>query len=275
MKFTKEIKRAIQQAIDYTTKQKIEGTDIDIYYLINRYKALRESSEDMQEQIYDALSKSLGLNDTSTLAPIIRAAKIYGYARVSIKSQEDNTSLEAQVQKLTNEGAIDVFQDVFTGATMDRPNFMQLERNFKKGDTLVVTKLDRFSRSAELGITKVKELAEKGIKVNILNMGLVDLSTAMGKMVFTVLSAFAEFEKDTIVERMREGKEQAKARSKEQGVAFKEGRPKKFNQTKIDSALELLESKSIREVAHLKGISESTLKRAKRKKSDIYKLNNN
>lgn len=188
---------------------------------------------------------------------------IYGYARVSTKSQEDNTSLYNQENQLRKNGCEVVVSEVFTGATMNRPKFVELEKKLKKGDTLMITTLDRFSRSTEKGIEKIKELAEKEIIVNILNLGVIDLKNPMGKMVFTVLSAFSEYEKDCIIERMREGKQIAK-----QNPNFREGRPKKFNKYQIELAMSLLKNHSYREVSKMTGISKSTLIRAKRKEKD-------
>ncbi|MEG1141821.1 MAG: recombinase family protein, partial [Clostridia bacterium] len=96
---------------------------------------------------------------------------IYGYARVSTKSQEDNTSLENQINILNYNCCSKVFYEVCTGATMDRPQWNELEKILKQGDTIVITKLDRFTRSTEKGIQKIQELTSNGIKVNILNMG--------------------------------------------------------------------------------------------------------
>ncbi|MEG0844279.1 recombinase family protein [Clostridium sp.] len=186
--------------------------------------------------------------------------KVLGYARVSTKSQEDNTSLESQIKTLKANGCTEVFSEVCSGATMDRPKFIELESKLLKGDTLVVTRLDRFTRSTEKGISKIKNLAERGIKVNILNMGIVDISTAMGKMMFTIMSAFAEYEKDCIVERMKDGKEIAK-----QDLNFKEGRPKKFKNGQVEHALKLLDTHTYKQVEELTGMSKSTLIRAKRK----------
>jgi DNA invertase Pin-like site-specific DNA recombinase len=76
-------------------------------------------------------------------------------------------------------------------------------------DTLVVTKLDRSARTAEDGVNLIKELLSKGIKVHILNMGLVE-DTSMGRFFLRILSAIAEFDRDMIVERLAEGKAIAK-----------------------------------------------------------------
>jgi DNA invertase Pin-like site-specific DNA recombinase len=191
---------------------------------------------------------------------------IYGYARVSTKSQEDNTSLDNQIKILKENGCEIIYKEVHTGVTMKRPEFMKLEKELKKGDTLIITKLDRFTRSTEKGIEKIKELANNDIKVNILNMGVVDLNNAMGKMMFTILCAFAEYEKDCIVERMREGKAIAR-----QNPNYREGRKRVHKQAKVNHALELLKTRTYKEVELLTGISVSTLVRAKRKaKQEAY-----
>ena len=167
---------------------------------------------------------------------------------------------ELQEQILKENGCEKIFREVHTGVTMNRHEFVKLEQELSKGDTLIITKLDRFTRSTEKGIQKIKELVDKGIKVNILNMGIVDLSNAMGKMMFTVLCAFAEYEKDCIVERMREGKAIAR-----QNPNYREGRKRVHKQAKINHALELLQTRTYKEVELLTGISVSTLVRAKRK----------
>lgn len=184
----------------------------------------------------------------------------YGYARVSTVGQD----LEAQIQALENEGCDFIFSEKFTGTKTDRPEFQKLLSKLQQGDTLVVTKLDRFARTTVDGIQTVKGLFEKGVKVHILNMGLVE-DTPTGRLIFNIMSAFAEFERDMIVERTQEGKAIAKQRDD-----FREGRPNKYNKKQIEHALQLLENHSYKEVEALTGISKSTLIRAKRKQ----KVNN-
>ncbi|WP_028401047.1 recombinase family protein [Ectobacillus panaciterrae] len=179
----------------------------------------------------------------------------YGYARVSTVTQD----LEAQLQALEKEACEKIYSEKFTGTKADRPQFKELLSLLKEGDTLVVTKLDRFARSTVDAIQTVKELFEKGVKVHILNMGLVE-DTPTGRLVFNVMSAFAEFERDMIVERTQEGKAIAKQRED-----FREGRPNKFSKKQIAYALGLLETHSYKEVENMTGISKSTLIRAKKK----------
>lgn len=184
----------------------------------------------------------------------------YGYARVSTKGQATNgNSLEEQVKRLKEEGCKVIYQEAFTGTKADRPQFNELLSLLKEGDTLVVTKLDRFARSTVDGIQTVTGLFEKGVKVHILNMGLVE-DTPTGRLIFNILSSFAEFERDMIVERTQEGKAIAKQRED-----FREGRPNKFSRKQVEHALKLLETHSYKEVENMTGISKSTLIRAKKK----------
>ena len=93
---------------------------------------------------------------------------------------------------------------------MDRPQFSALMRKLQPGDTLTVTKLDRFARTAADGAKTVQGLIDRGIAVHVLNMGKAD-NTPMGKLLTTVMFAFAEFERDMIVERTATGRAVAKA----------------------------------------------------------------
>ena len=96
---------------------------------------------------------------------------IYGYARVSSLGQAKNgNSLEEQEKALRDKGCDIVFQEAYTGMTTDRPQFSELLSKLQKGDTLVVTKLDRFSRTAADGAKLVQELFNRGIIIDILNM---------------------------------------------------------------------------------------------------------
>lgn len=181
----------------------------------------------------------------------------YGYARVSTIHQD----LEAQIQALENEGCEIIYSEKFTGTKADRPQFTELLSILEAGDTLVITKLDRFARSTVDAIQTIKELFERGVKVHVLNMGLVE-DTPTGRLIFNIMSAFAEFERDMIVERTQEGKAIAKQRDD-----FREGRPNKFTKKQIQHALGLLETHSYKQVEERTGISKSTLIRAKKKEA--------
>ena len=190
---------------------------------------------------------------------------IYGYARVSTKGQaKDGNSLESQIEILRENGAVKIYSDSFTGTKTDRPEFNKLLEVLKSGDTLMVTKLDRFARSMTQGSELVNELIHRGIKVNILNIGMMD-NTPASKLIRNIFFSFAEFERDMIVERTQEGK--AIAKTKE---GFKEGRPKKHTKEQLDHALAMLTinggNKSYTEVERLLGISKSTLIRENNKR---------
>ena len=185
---------------------------------------------------------------------------VFGYARVSTKTQaKDGNSLEAQGEALREAGAQELYQDAFTGTTTDRPEFDKLMAQIKPGDTLVVTKLDRIARSASEGSRMVQDMLNKDISVHVLNMGKMDNSPT-GKLICQIMFAFAEFERDMIVERTQEGRAIAR-----RNPNFHEGRPRKYTKKQLDHALELLETHSYSQVTELTGISKATLARAKSK----------
>lgn len=183
----------------------------------------------------------------------------YGYARVSTTKQGTHgTSLEDQCDQLTVAGATVIISDQYTGTKMDRPNFSKLMKQLQPGDKLIVTKLDRLARTAIDGGAIVRELHDRGVVVHILNMGVADASP-MGRMMVTVLLAFAEFERDMIIERTAAGKAAARAK----GVRV-DGRPLKFQRAQRDHAMHLLDEYSYSQVATMTGISKATLARYRR-----------
>jgi DNA invertase Pin-like site-specific DNA recombinase len=186
---------------------------------------------------------------------------IYGYSRVSTKGQaKDGNSLEAQEKTLRENGAIKIFSDSFTGTKLNRPMLDELLSKLQQGDTLVVTKLDRIARSLTEGSRLINDLINKGIKIHIINIGIMD-NTPSSKLIRNIFFAFAEFERDLIVERTAEGKTIAK-----QNPDFREGRPRTYGKKQVEHALTLLESMTYKQVEELTGISKSTLIRAKREK---------
>lgn len=185
----------------------------------------------------------------------------YGYTRVSTKGQLDGNSIEEQTTAIHNIYAdAEIIVESYSGAK-ERPLFNQLLDKAQSGDYIAVTKLDRFCRTTKEGLEYIDLLLNKGVKIHILNMGLIE-SSPMGRLIVTNLLAFAEFERAMIIERTQGGKAIAKQRAD-----FKEGRPKKYNTKKINHALELLEKYSYKEVESLTGISKSTLIRAKRNRA--------
>lgn len=172
-----------------------------------------------------------------------------GYARVSTRGQD----LKGQVAALKNEQCDRIYKEKMTGRTTNRPEFQKVLKELQAGDTLLVTKLDRFARSTQEALMIIKELFERDVKIDILNLGRIENSPT-GRLIFTVFSAFADFERDLIVERTQEGKVIAK-----QNPNFKEGRPKKFTEAQLDHALSLLNTHSYKQVQELTGVSKTTL----------------
>lgn len=132
---------------------------------------------------------------------------IYGYARVSTKGQDKyGNGLEVQEKQLRENGADTIYYESFTGTKKSRPELDKLMSILKDGDTVIVTKLDRIARSTRDGLDIIEELLAKGVSINILNMGKFD-NSPNGKLMRTIFFAFAEFERDMIVQRTFEGKE--------------------------------------------------------------------
>ncbi len=185
---------------------------------------------------------------------------VYGCCRVSTKQQlDDGNSIEDQkIQILEKYPDAEIVIEAYTGGE-ERPVFSELLEKVQRGDVIVCTKLDRFCRSVRVGLGYIDTLLDKGVSIHILNMGLIE-DTSMGRLIYTVLLAFAEFEKNQIVERCQAGKEIAKTRAD-----FKDGRPKKFSQAQLAHAVELLKTGTYAQVESMTGISKSTLQRAKRK----------
>ncbi len=183
----------------------------------------------------------------------------YGYCRVSTKGQaREGNGLEAQERAVREVGAAKIYLDSFTGVKTSRPELDKLLQEIQSGDTLIITKIDRIARTATQGFELVQSLLNRGVNVHVLNMGLIDQSPT-GKLILHIMLAFAEFERDMIVDRTTEGKAVARANAEAQGKKFYEGRPQKFSREQIDHALQLLENHSYSEVSRMTGISKSTL----------------
>ncbi|MGG0459946.1 recombinase family protein [Priestia aryabhattai] len=188
----------------------------------------------------------------------------YGYARVSSVGQ----NLTAQIRQLEEVGCDLVFKEKVSGRKKeDREQFNILLEKVQKGDTIVVTKLDRFARSTKDALSTIEYLNNKGVSLIVLNMGgdKVDTGTAIGKLMITVLSGIAEFEADMIKERQLEGIEEAKKR----GVY--KGRPAKYTEKHrgLQHAIELFHSRdtnklTVKEIEEITKISRATLYRAVR-----------
>lgn len=183
----------------------------------------------------------------------------YGYVRVSTRQQgTQGNSLESQTEAVRDAGAEAVYTDIYTGKTLERPEFDKLMGVIQSGDTLIVTRLDRFARSISQASDLITELIDRGITVNVLTVGVLS-NDSVSVLLRNVLLSFAQFERDMIVERTQEGK--AVARQRE---GYREGRPRKYSQAQIAHALELLGDHSYTQVEEMTGISKSTLIRARK-----------
>lgn len=191
-------------------------------------------------------------------------SKVIGYCRVSTKGQLEGNSIEEQrrsiIERYSN---VEIVEESYSGAK-ERKIFNDVLSSLQEGDTLVVTKLDRFCRTTKEGLEYIDKLMSKGVKIHILNMGLIE-DTPMGKLIVTNLLAFAEFERAMIIERTQSGKAIAK-----QKEGFKEGRPKKHTSKQMDNALAMLSVNggkySYTEVSEITNISKSTLIRENNKR---------
>ena len=184
---------------------------------------------------------------------------VYGYCRVSSKGQEAyGNGLDVQVEQVRKAGAQDIRCEAYTGTTMDRPEWARLMGDVRDGDVVVVSKLDRIARTSAGGFEAVKELLDAGVAVHILNMGRVD-NTPTGRLILNVMFAFAEFDRDMLVERMADGKAVARKRP-----GYREGRPR----AEVDDALlrslvaqEQAGAVSARQAARMLGVSDRTYRR--------------
>lgn len=136
-----------------------------------------------------------------------------GYARTSTTDQA--AGLEAQVRDLKLAGVEKPLPEQ-TGATGDRPVFEKIMATIKRGDVLVVTKLDRLARSVVHLGQILDTLEKRGAALRILNLGL-DTSTPTGKLMLNVLGSVAQFEREIMLERQREGIAKARAEGKYTG----------------------------------------------------------
>ena len=136
----------------------------------------------------------------------------FGYARVSTKTQaRDGNSLDAQQAALTAAGAEKIYTDTFTGTKIERPEFDRLRAQLRRGDVLIVTRLDRLARSVSQASGLITEMIDEGITINVLNLGILS-NDSVNTLLRNVLLSFAQFERDMIVQRTQEGKAVARDR---------------------------------------------------------------
>ncbi|PKF85643.1 resolvase [Bacillus sp. BA3] len=175
-----------------------------------------------------------------------------GYARVSTVGQ----SLESQVEQLEAYGCTKIYMEKESGKKTDRPELKNAIKALREGDKLVVTKIDRLARS-------VRDLQNIALELEAEGVGLVfikeqiDFSTPSGKLMFTMLGAIGEFERDLIVSRTSEGRERAKKQGKHLG---RKGQDEK----EVKKALQLYDNResngmSVSDITKLTGVPRSTI----------------
>lgn len=181
-----------------------------------------------------------------------RAGDLVGYARVSTRDQ----TLALQLDALHGAGCVRVFEETASGAQRDRPQLAAALDYMRAGDTLVAWKLDRLARSTKQLIETVEELARRGVGFRCLTQD-IDTTTAGGRLVFTIFSAIAEFEREIIRERTRAGLDAARARGR------RGGRPPGLKARDLKEARALLRDPEItvEQVAARFKVSPSTLYR--------------
>lgn len=139
---------------------------------------------------------------------------LVGYARTSTTDQK--AGLEAQLRDLEAAGCTKIFREELSSVAATRPQLEATLEYVRQGDTLVVTKLDRLARSVSDLVAIQGRLARKGVGLRILALNL-DTSTSTGKLMVNLLGSIAEFERELMLERQREGIAKAKADGKYTG----------------------------------------------------------
>ena len=218
---------------------------------------------DEEKQEYDQLTANMEQMKLR-LEELTAGPTVYGYARVSTYNQAAHgNSLEEQKRQLKAAGAEEVYADIFTGKQLDRPELQKLIDRLNRGDTLIVTKLDRLGRSVSQASALITELLDAGITINVLNLGVLD-NGSVSTLMRNVLLSFAQFERDMILERTQEGKAIARLQP-----GYREGRPRKYSRAQLDHAMNLLNDYSYTQVSAMTGISKSSLVRErKRRRTD-------
>lgn len=175
---------------------------------------------------------------------------LVGYARVST----DDQNLNLQRDALDQAGCEQIFEDHLSGAKAERPGLHQALQYARAGDTIVVWRLDRLSRSLKDLIEMVTLLESKGIGLKSLQEA-IDTSSSSGKLIFHIFGALAEFERNLIRERTQAGLQAARARGR------KGGRPKSLNKDKQALAVKLYDEKkhTVDQICEMMGISKPTL----------------
>jgi len=176
-----------------------------------------------------------------------------GYGRVSTQDQ----NLDAQRDALKKAGVDKIFIEKITGTKASRPELDKLREQMREGDTLVITRLDRLGRSTKDLLSIASELEEKGVELEVLDQS-INTKSAEGKLFFTLIAAFAQFEHDLMVARTKDGLAAARARGRLGGRKPKLSEAQKKQVQTLYAAREL----TVREIAALFNITPPTVYRA-------------
>ena len=189
---------------------------------------------------------------------------IIGYTRVSTQDQNP----EFQVDALETAGCEQIFQEKFTGKLRERPELSQCLRTLRKGDILVVWKLDRLARSLKDLVEIVQELHNREIGFKSLTES-IDTTSSGGRLVFHIFGALAEFEHDLIRERTIAGLQAARARGR------KGGRKPAMSDADVKKAAAMLLDPNItkKEVAEHFAVSRTTLNTSLQRLAQSTELN--
>ncbi|PEQ68088.1 recombinase family protein [Bacillus cereus] len=178
--------------------------------------------------------------------------ELVGYARVSTKDQE----LSLQIEQLEKHGCAKIFTEKQSGAKSDREELQKALEYLRPGDKLVVYKIDRLARSTFDLHKIVRDLSMNDISIVFIKEQ-IDFSTPAGKLMFTMLGAIAEFERDLINERTSEGRERAKAQGKHMG---RKGQDEKQVKQAINLFLKRHKNGlSVNDISKMTGVPRSTI----------------
>lgn len=178
---------------------------------------------------------------------------IIGYARVST----DDQNLSAQTDALKAAGAGKTFADTISGAKRARPELNRMLDQLRKGDVVTVTKYDRLARSLKDLLEIVEVIRERGAGFRSLAED-IDTTTPAGRLVFHVFASIAQFERERIAERTKEGLQAAKARGRIGGRPHALTADQKAEVRRMRDD----DQRAISEIARLFRVSERTIRRA-------------
>lgn len=180
---------------------------------------------------------------------------LIGYARVSTQFQDNALQIEA----LKKMGCEMIFEEVVSGGRWDRPKLHELLNYVREGDTIVVWKLDRLSRSLKDLLFIMEQIENRGAGFKSLTES-IDTTTSAGKMMMQMVGVFAEFERNMLKERTKKGLEYAK----QQGRVG--GRKPKLKSIQIQEIIQLYAAgKSARELSELFNVHQATVYRILKK----------